>query len=258
MAGNFVTAKKNLGQHFLKDQNIARKIVAGLSHDKCNHVLEIGPGMGILTRFLLEIPGIDLKVIEIDAESAEYLRMNFPGLKTSVIQDDFLTADISRLFPGDFSVIGNFPYNISSQIFFRILAHRNLIPEIVCMVQKEVAQRICHGPNSRTYGILSVLLQAFYHIEYLYTVGQNVFIPPPKVQSAVIRLTRNDRMLPECDETLFFRVVKTAFNQRRKMLGNALKSVSESIPGEFSTKRAEQLSADQFILLTGMLENQTH
>jgi 16S rRNA (adenine1518-N6/adenine1519-N6)-dimethyltransferase len=256
MPGNYVTAKKKLGQHFLKDQNIARKIVAGLSSHACNHVLEIGPGMGILTRFLLEIPGIDLKVIELDAESADYMRVNFPGLKNPVIHNDFLKVDISGIFPSDFLVIGNFPYNISSQIFFRILDYRHRIPEVVCMVQKEVAERICHKPGSRTYGIMSVLLQTFYHVDYLFTVGPGVFIPPPKVQSAVIKLTRNERTNLGCDEALFFKVVKTAFNQRRKILGNALKSVSDNIPGEFSSKRAEQLSPEQFILLTCRLESE--
>jgi 16S rRNA (adenine1518-N6/adenine1519-N6)-dimethyltransferase len=255
VSGNYVTAKKSLGQHFLKDQNIARKIVAGLSSGVCNHVLEIGPGMGILTRFLMEIPGIDLKVIELDNESADYLKAVFPGMKNPVIQDDFLKTDISGLFPGDFSVIGNFPYNISSQIFFRILEYRNRIPEVVCMVQKEVAERIHHKPDSKTYGILSVLLQTFYHIEYLFTVGQSVFVPPPKVQSAVIRLIRNNRKHLGCDEALFFKVVKVAFNQRRKILSNALKSVSNVIPVEFASKRAEQLSPEQFIFLTSRIEN---
>jgi len=254
MAVNYVKAKKSLGQHFLKDRNIARKIVSGLTFKESSQVLEIGPGMGILTGFLSEIPGIDLKVIEIDPESTEYLKANFPGLGPGIVLDNFLTTDITGLFPGKFSVIGNFPYNISSQIFFKILEHHELIPEIVCMVQKEVAERICHGPGSKTYGILSVLLQAYYHIEYLFTVGENVFIPPPKVKSAVIRLTCRDRQEPGYDEVLFFKIVKTAFNQRRKMLGNALKPICDSVPEEFTTKRAEQLSVEQFLALTRKLK----
>jgi 16S rRNA (adenine1518-N6/adenine1519-N6)-dimethyltransferase len=250
-----VTAKKNLGQHFLKDQNIARKIVGALSPLQNGQILEIGPGMGILTRFLLELPGIDLKVIEIDQESVDYLELNFPLIKSSLIHADFLTTDLTRLFTGEFSVIGNFPYHISSQIFFRILAHRERIPQVVGMVQKEVAERICHGPGSRTYGILSVLLQAFYDIEYLFTVGESVFVPPPKVKSAVIRLNRHGRGYPGCEDEFFFSVVKTAFNQRRKILGNALKPLSEKIPEEYAGKRAEQLSPEQFARLTLLIKN---
>ncbi len=257
MTGNYVNAKKSLGQHFLKDQNIARKIVSALTPCHALQVLEVGPGMGILTRFLMEMPGVTLKVIEIDPESIHFLKANFPGIDPSIIQDNFLTADITGLFTGSFALIGNFPYNISSQIFFKIIGNRDWIPEVVGMVQKEVAERICHGPGSKTYGILSVLLQAFYRIEYLFTVGESVFNPPPKVKSAVIRLTRNETEHLECDEALFFRVVKTAFNQRRKMLGNSLKSLGYRVPEEFASLRAEQLSVAQFVSLTAMLGRQT-
>jgi 16S rRNA (adenine1518-N6/adenine1519-N6)-dimethyltransferase len=251
--GNFITAKKYLGQHFLKDLNIARKITEALHTEKYSGILEIGPGMGVLTDFLVKIPGINLRVIEIDRESVAFLKKKYPGESTFIIEGDFLTADLTDLFPGPFAVIGNFPYFISSQIFFRILEYRDLIPEVVGMIQKEVAERICHGPGSRTYGILSVLLQAYYDAEYLFTVGENVFIPPPKVKSAVIRLTRNERTALDCDEEFFIRVVKTAFNQRRKMLSNALKPLGLKVPGEFSLKRAEELSVEDFIRLTAML-----
>ena len=250
----YVRAKKNLGQHFLKDQNIARKIVGSLRQEANPRILEIGPGMGVLTRYLLEIPGIDLRVVEIDPESVIYLRSHFPGISDRVVEGDFLKIPLQGLFPAPFSVIGNFPYNISSQIFFRILEHRDLAGEVVGMVQKEVAERISAPPGNRTYGIMSVLLQAFYDIEYLFTVGEQVFSPPPRVKSAVIRLRRNDRPSLACDEKLFFTVVKSAFNQRRKMLGNALKALGVKVPEEFAAKRAEQLSTMEFELLTRQLE----
>jgi 16S rRNA (adenine1518-N6/adenine1519-N6)-dimethyltransferase len=252
---NYVTAKKHLGQHFLKDQNIARKITDALTIDKCHQVLEIGPGMGILTGFLLEKPGISLKIIEIDPESTEFLTNKYSDREPFIIQGDFLTTDLARLFQGSFAIIGNFPYNISSQIFFKIIENRDQVTEVVGMVQKEVAERICHGPGSKTYGILSVILQAFFDIEYLFTVGENVFIPPPKVKSAVIRMRRNEREILDCNERLFFIVVKTAFNQRRKMLSNALKPLGKKIPDEFAMKRAEQLSVEEFLMLTGKMEN---
>ncbi|HNU76916.1 MAG: 16S rRNA (adenine(1518)-N(6)/adenine(1519)-N(6))-dimethyltransferase RsmA [Prolixibacteraceae bacterium] len=250
---NQIRAKKSLGQHFLKDQNIARKIVGSLQADGCTGVLEIGPGTGVLTRFLLEKPGITLRVIEIDREASRYLRDHFPLPDPDLVEGDFLAISLKDLFPGPFAVIGNFPYNISSQIFFKILEYRNQIPEVVGMVQKEVAERISSPPGNKTYGILSVLLQAYYRIDYLFTVGEQVFSPPPKVKSAVIRLVRNERKRLACDEELFFRVVKTAFNQRRKMLSNALGSLSGNVPDEFAGKRAEQLSADEFELITRCL-----
>jgi 16S rRNA (adenine1518-N6/adenine1519-N6)-dimethyltransferase len=253
--GNYVTAKKHLGQHFLKDQNIARKITDALSIDTCRQVIEIGPGMGVLTRFLLEKPYIQLKIIEIDPESTEFLTKKYSDREPFIILGDFLTTDLSMIFQGSFSIIGNFPYNISSQIFFRIIDSRDQVTEVVGMVQKEVAERICHGPGSRIYGILSVLLQAFFTIEYLFTVGESVFIPPPKVKSAVVRLKRNERENLGCNEKLFFAVVKAAFNQRRKMLSNSLKSFESKIPEEYAMKRAEQLSVEEFIDLTVKIEN---
>ena len=246
--------KKKLGQHFLKDQNIARKIVDSLGATESN-VLEVGPGMGVLTRFLLERTELVVHVIEIDRESVEYLNKNFPELKDRIYSKDFLKVDFSQYFESSFSIIGNFPYNISSQIFFRVLEFRNRIPEVVGMVQKEVAERISAGHGNKTYGILSVLLQAFYHIEYLFTVSEQVFIPPPKVKSAVIKLVRNTRSDLPCSEKLFFKVVKAAFNQRRKMLRNSLKEICTELPGEFAEKRPEQLSVENYIELTCAIEN---
>jgi 16S rRNA (adenine1518-N6/adenine1519-N6)-dimethyltransferase len=247
----YVKAKKKLGQHFLKDQNIARKIVSSLMAENVDCVLEIGPGMGVLTRYLLDNQSYTTYVIEIDNESVEYLENNFPELGNRIIADDFLKLNVSKLFKSPFAVIGNFPYNISSQIFFKILEHKNQIPEVVGMIQKEVAERIAAPPGSKTYGIMSVLLQAFYHIELLFKVSENVFVPPPKVKSAVIRLTRNSTTTLECDEQLFYTVVKTAFNQRRKTLHNSLKKlILSSQPNEILQKRPEQLSVDQFVALT--------
>jgi 16S rRNA (adenine1518-N6/adenine1519-N6)-dimethyltransferase len=251
---NIVRPKKNLGQHFLKDQNIARKIVDSMGTTTTN-VLEVGPGMGVLTRFLLERPELQTHVIEIDKESVEYLQQHFPELNGRIYSEDFLKVDFSRYFEGRFTIIGNFPYNISSQIFFRVLAFRNRIPEVVGMVQKEVAERISAPHGSKTYGILSVLLQTFYTIEYLFTVSEQVFIPPPKVKSAVIRLVRNGRNELPCGEELFFRVVKTSFNQRRKMLRNSLKEICSELPAAFAEKRPEQLSVDDYIGLTCTIEN---
>jgi 16S rRNA (adenine1518-N6/adenine1519-N6)-dimethyltransferase len=251
---NIVKPKKNLGQHFLKDQNIARKIVDNLG-STATDVLEVGPGMGVLTQYLLQRPDLKVHVVEIDHESVQYLHHNFPELSQNIFHKDFLKFDITSLFPGDFSIIGNFPYNISSQIFFRVLEFRQHIPEVVGMVQKEVAERISAGPGSKTYGILSVLLQAFYDIEYLFTVSEQVFVPPPKVKSAVIKLVRNHVSELACNETLFFKVVKTAFNQRRKMLRNSLKGISESILPAFAEKRPEQLSVADFVKLTSAIEN---
>ena len=248
---SFVKPKKNLGQHFLTDQNIARKIVDSLS-SQVTDVLEIGPGMGVLTQYLLQRPELNLKVIEIDRESVAYLQQNFPQLE--IWSGDFLKTDISSCFSAKFSIIGNFPYNISSQIFFRVLKFHDRVHEVVGMVQKEVADRIAAPPGNKTYGILSVLLQTFYNIEFLFPVSEKVFVPAPKVKSAVIRMKRNDRENLPCDEKLFFKVVKTAFNQRRKMLRNSLKEFGEKPPSEFAKKRPEQLSVNDYILLTTAIE----
>jgi 16S rRNA (adenine1518-N6/adenine1519-N6)-dimethyltransferase len=249
---NFVRPKKKLGQHFLKDRNIARKIVDSLGATVPD-VLEVGPGTGVLTAFLLHRPGFNLQLVEIDAESVEYLQNHFPELDGKIHSRDFLKWDAAEL-PDVFSIIGNFPYNISSQIFFRILAWRNRVPEVVCMVQKEVAERLSAPPGSKTYGILSVLLGAFYSIEYLFTVSEQVFIPPPKVKSAVIRLRRNPLEKLPCNEKLFFRIVKAAFNKRRKMLRNSLSELELEIPEQFAEKRPEQLSVADFIRLTILVE----
>lgn len=270
-----VRAKKALGQHFLTDQSIAKSIVAALqslSADVENgeqmKVLEIGPGMGVLSQYLLGRKDIDLKMIEIDSESVEYLERHFPEARGRVIYGDFLKLDIDSILPGEFHVIGNFPYNISSQIFFRILDYKNRIPQTVCMIQKEVAERIAEKPGSKTYGILSVLLQAWYDIEYLFTVGSGAFAPPPKVQSAVIRLKRNSRTSLDCDENAFKNIVKTAFGQRRKTLRNSLKPViaakasregwddaqlASFVSDSIFELRPERLGVEDFVKLTNML-----
>jgi 16S rRNA (adenine1518-N6/adenine1519-N6)-dimethyltransferase len=248
-----VHAKKFLGQHFLKDENIARQIADSLTATT-PHVLEIGPGMGVLTKYLYNKEGLDFHAIEIDRESVAYLHEHYPTLH--VIEGDFLALDLSTLFSEPFAVIGNFPYNISSQILFKVFDNRNCIPEVVGMFQKEVAERVAAKPGSKTYGILSVLLSAFYNIEYLFTVHENVFNPPPKVKSAVIRLRRNNVTSLECDETLFVKVVKIGFNQRRKTLRNALKQLSlplDAVPVQLLSLRAEQLSVNDFIALTKSL-----
>jgi 16S rRNA (adenine1518-N6/adenine1519-N6)-dimethyltransferase len=247
-----VRAKKRLGQHFLKDQNIARKIVDSLS-GKVENVLEIGAGMGVLTQFLLEKDHYNVSVVEIDEESVLYLQKHFPKVKEKIIEKDFLKLDIATLFPYPLAVIGNFPYNISSQILFKVLEHKNQIPEVVGMFQKEVALRLASAPGNKDYGILSVLLQAFYDIEYLFTVEADVFNPPPKVKSAVIRLKRNTLSQLNCDEHAFKRLVKTAFNQRRKTLRNSLKPLlfTDKFTQEtIFNKRPEQLSVDEFVYLT--------
>lgn len=252
----YVRAKKNLGQHFLKDLNIAKKIVAGLKADNVSKVLEIGPGMGVLTQYLLQKDAFETLVVEIDTESVAYLKENYPNLSDRIIGEDFLKYDLSKIFNESFAVIGNFPYNISSQIFFKILEHRDQVPEVVGMIQKEVAERMSAVPGNKTYGILSVLMQAFYDIEYLFTVSEKVFDPPPKVKSAVIRMTRNTTSDLECDEKLFFRVVKTGFNQRRKTLRNSLKSIlgEHKLEDELMAKRPEQLSIEQFVYLTNKIQ----
>jgi len=249
-----VRPKKHLGQHFLTDQNIARKIVAQLQGDH-QYLLEIGPGTGVLTAFLSEQFPDNLHLIEVDTESVEYLKTRFPQLEGRILEADFLKVSEELVFFPEMSVIGNFPYNIGSQIFFRILEQRNKVKEVVCMIQKEVAERLASPPGNKTYGILSVLLQAFYEIEYCFTVNEQVFFPPPKVKSAVIRLRRNMRETLGCDEMLFQQVVKKAFNQRRKTLRNGLRDMlNDNIIGlEIFNKRAEQLGLNEFVLITNMI-----
>jgi 16S rRNA (adenine1518-N6/adenine1519-N6)-dimethyltransferase len=250
-----VRAKKFLGQHFLTDESIARRIVESLD-PASRHVLEIGPGMGVLTKYLIEREDTDFHVVEIDRESVAYLHDHYPTL--DVIEGDFLKFDLTTLFQERFAIIGNFPYNISSQILFKVFDNRNSVSEVVGMFQKEVAERVAAGPGSKTYGILSVLLSAFYKIEYLFTVSENVFNPPPKVKSAVIRLTRNDVESLDCDEKLFVQVVKAGFNQRRKTLRNALRQLNmplDEVPEEMLGKRAEQLATDDFITITKAIES---
>lgn len=248
-----VKAKKHLGQHFLKDESIAKDIADTLSLQGYDKVLEIGPGMGVLTKYLLE-KETDTYVIEIDTESVEYLNANYPKLHGKIISQDFLRYNISEVFGSSpFAIIGNFPYNISTQIVFRALELRKQIPEFAGMFQKEVAERICEKKGSKAYGILSVLVQAFYEAEYLFTVPEHVFNPPPKVKSGVLRLRRKENFHLSVDEKLFFTVVKTAFNQRRKTLRNSLKTYNLSdILKEDSIfdLRPEQLSVEQFIELT--------
>ena len=280
---DLVRPKKALGQHFLTDLSVAQKIADALVVDSVGGavpesgtvtigniaaampVLEIGPGMGVLSQYLLGREDIDLRMIEIDRESVDYLLTHFPKAPGRVIEGDFLKMDIKYFFPGTFAVIGNFPYNISSQIFFRIIDHKDSIPQVVCMIQKEVAERIAEQPGSKTYGILSVLLQAWYDIEYLFTVGEGAFNPPPKVKSAVIRLRRNSRTELGCDEKLFKTIVKTGFNQRRKTLRNSLKPLiadkaareawtpeqsAEFLSNPVFELRPERLSVEDFIALT--------
>ena len=263
-----VHAKKFLGQHFLTDLNVARKIAETVGKGQndtvqgTNHkvpVLEIGPGMGVLTQFLLQNPDIQLTAIEIDRESVAYLHEWYPEL--NLVEGDFLKIDLNKLFPeGEFCVIGNYPYNISSQIFFKVLEYKNRIPVCSGMIQKEVAERLASKPGKKAYGILSVLLQAYYDIEYLFTVDENVFNPPPKVKSAVIRMTRNKRRRLECDEALFKTVVKTAFNQRRKQMRNSLQQLigkgNSVLEEDIFTKRPEQLTVEQFVELTKLIENE--
>src|SRR5574344_2344968 len=249
-----VRAKKHLGQHFLKDLSIAQRIADSLPEGCVLPVLEIGPGMGVLSQFLLQNHQITFKAVEIDRESVDYLHVKFPEM--DVIEGDFLKMDIAPLFDGKpFAIIGNFPYNISSQIFFRVLENRDRIPYVVGMIQKEVAERIAAPHGNKTYGITSVLLQSFYTIEYLFTVNEHVFDPPPKVKSAVIRLSRNNVQKLNCNETLFVRTVKTAFNQRRKTLRNSLKPLLNGLPTPepIFNLRPEQLSVSDFIFLTNLL-----
>ncbi|MDP4202554.1 MAG: 16S rRNA (adenine(1518)-N(6)/adenine(1519)-N(6))-dimethyltransferase RsmA [Bacteroidota bacterium] len=248
---NYVKAKKHLGQHFLKDLSIAQRIASSISPENPTNVLEIGPGTGVLTQFLLQNPLIQLTAIEIDSESVVYLQEHFPQL--SLIEGDFLNYDIDSLFGGEpFCIIGNFPYNISSQIFFKALEYKDRIPVIAGMLQKEVAERLASPPGNKSYGILSVFLQAYYDIEYLFTVSEHVFDPPPKVKSGVIRLKRNKVEKLDCDEKLFIAVVKAGFNQRRKTLRNALRNLHNNPQATHPLleKRAEQLDVASFVELT--------
>ena len=255
-----VRAKKHLGQHFLKDEIIAEKIVTSLiNQTKYNIVLEVGPGMGVLTKYLIAISKFETYVIDIDRDSIAYLKNHFPFLNNKIIEGDFLKLDLSTLFNNQpFAVIGNFPYNISTEILFKILDHKNQVPEIVGMFQKEVAERIASKPKNKTYGITSVLLQAYYSIEYLFTVNEDVFNPPPRIKSAVIRLIRNNVQHLDCNEKLFKQVVKAGFNQRRKTLRNSIKAFklkAAFLDHKYLTQRAEELSIADFVALTNMIEN---
>lgn len=269
-----VRPKKQLGQHFLTDQDVARRIADTVDACPARPILEVGPGMGVLTQYLLP-KGRPVKVVEIDTESVAYLKENMPQLGENILGDDFLRMPLDQVFGGQpFVLTGNYPYNISSQIFFRMLEYRDLIPCCTGMIQREVAQRMAAGPGSRTYGILSVLLQAWYSVEYLFTVDEHVFCPPPKVKSAVIRLTRNEVSSLPCNEVLFRRVVKTTFNQRRKTLRNNIRPLlaqidneqrekglqpkdhTEWLAQELFQKRPEQLSVQDFIALTLSLQQE--
>ena len=258
-----VKPKKNLGQHFLTDLDIARRIADTVDACPDIPVLEIGPGMGVLTQYLVEKPR-EVKAVEIDSESVAYLYEKFPKLRENILGEDFLLMDLTQVFGGkQFVLTGNYPYDISSQIFFKMLDYKNLIPCCTGMIQREVAFRMAAAPGSKTYGILSVLMQAWYDVEYLFTVDENVFNPPPKVKSAVIRMTRNEVTDIGCDERLFKRVVKTVFNQRRKMLRVSLRqifNVAKPTDGfyeqDIMTKRPEQLSIAQFVDLTNMVAEQ--
>ena len=256
---SLVRAKKHLGQHFLTDKNIAQKIVNSLqSAQLYNQVLEVGPGMGVLSDFLLEKSEYQTYLIDIDTESFLFLQKKYPHLGDKLINDDFLNLDFKSVFPSSFAIIGNFPYNISSQILFKILDNHNQVPEVVGMFQKEVAERIVAKPGNKQYGILSVFLQAYYKCEYLFTVKAGVFNPPPKVLSAVIRLSRNEVMKLDCNEKLFWQVVKAGFNQRRKTLSNALQTIigkENQDEQKVWTLRAEQLSVADFVSLTQTISN---
>lgn len=270
-----VKPKKFLGQHFLKDLSIAKDIADTVDYCPNLPILEVGPGMGVMTQFLISKERL-VKVVEIDYESVEYLRRHFPQLEENIIEDDFLKMHLENTFNGQsFILTGNYPYNISSQIFFKMLDYKDLIPCCTGMIQKEVAERIAAGPGSKTYGILSVLIQAWYNVEYLFTVHENVFNPPPKVKSAVIRMSRNETTDLGCDERLFKQVVKTTFNQRRKTLRNSIRPVladadnkleqqgntpkghSKFLAHEIFNKRPEQLSVTEFIALTKAVEEET-
>lgn len=255
MKRDSVKAKKHLGQHFLKDMSVAERIADTLQFKGYTDVLEIGPGTGNLTQFLLKKPNIHLKVAEIDRESVAYLKEFYPTLAPNIIEGDFLKKDLSEDFPDQFALTGNYPYNISSQILFRALEYKDKIPEITGMFQKEVAERVASGPGSKIYGVISVLLQAFYDAEYLFTVDEHVFNPPPKVKSGVIRLTRKENQDLGCEYKKFRQVVKAGFGQRRKTLRNGLKPFlpKDKEPHPYLSQRAEQLSVDQFVELTNWI-----
>lgn len=251
-----VKAKKHLGQHFLRDESVARQIVEGLTSTEIP-IIEIGPGTGVLTKYLVDKP--DFYAAEVDTESVEFLRDKYPQLSGKLLEGDVIKMNLKHYFDDKFAIIGNLPYNISSQIFFKVLENKDQVEEVVCMIQKEVAERIAEPPGTKTYGILSVLLQAYYDIEYLFTVHEHVFDPPPRVKSAVIRLKRNKVDHIDCDEKAFFRVVKMAFGQRRKTLRNSLKGMIagriEIAEQEIFNLRPERLSVEDFVGLTKLLEN---
>jgi len=252
-----VKAKKHLGQHFLKDEDIAKRIVDSVLQNNNLPLLEIGPGTGVLTKHLIDRK--DFYAIDVDRESIEFLKKNYPAYESKIISGDFLRIDVNQLFASKFSIIGNFPYNISTQIMFAVLDNKDKVETVVGMFQKEVAERIAIKPGTKAYGILSVLLQAFYDIEYLFTVEPGSFTPPPKVRSAVIRLKRNKTEKLDCDEKLFKSIVKMAFNQRRKMIRNSLKSLVKDealFSHPYFTNRPERLSVADFVELTKMIENQ--
>ena len=251
-----VTAKKRLGQHFLIDLSIAGRIADTVDVCPGIPILEVGPGMGVLTQYLLKRQDLNVIAVDIDRESIDYLHRNYMPHASQIVYGDFLKMNIDELFSGEaFNIIGNLPYNISSQIFFKVIENRDRIPQVVSMIQKEVAERIASKHGTKAYGILSVFLQCYYDIEYLFTVHENVFNPPPKVKSAVIRLKRNSRTSLPCNEKFFFTVVKTGFNQRRKTLRNSLKSLlPEGFDSPFMALRPEQLSVEDFIELTTQLE----
>jgi 16S rRNA (adenine1518-N6/adenine1519-N6)-dimethyltransferase len=252
-----VRPKKQLGQHFLKDLGVAQDIADTVDACPGIPILEVGPGMGVLTQYLLE-KGREVKVVELDGESVDYLRMHFPALDGRILAEDFLKLRLEEVFDGPFVLTGNYPYNISSQIFFKMLDYKDRIPCCTGMIQKEVAERIAAGPGSKTYGILSVLIQAWYSVEYLFTVHEHVFNPPPKVKSAVIRMTRNEVTELGCNEVLFKQIVKTTFNQRRKQLRNSIQTIlpkdNPLSADPIFNKRPEQLSVAEFIELTNRVE----
>lgn len=252
-----VRPKKQLGQHFLKDLGVAQDIADTVDACPGIPILEVGPGMGVLTQYLLE-KGREVKVVELDGESVDYLRMHFPALDGRILAEDFLKLRLEEVFDGPFVLTGNYPYNISSQIFFKMLDYKDRIPCCTGMIQKEVAERIAAGPGSKTYGILSVLIQAWYSVEYLFTVHEHVFNPPPKVKSAVIRMTRNEVTSLGCNEMLFKQIVKTTFNQRRKQLRNSIQTIlpkdNPLSADPIFNKRPEQLSVAEFVELTNRVE----
>jgi 16S rRNA (adenine1518-N6/adenine1519-N6)-dimethyltransferase len=252
-----VRPKKQLGQHFLKDLGVAQDIADTVDACPGIPILEVGPGMGVLTQYLLG-KGREVKVVELDGESVDYLRMHFPALDGRILAEDFLKLRLEEVFDGPFVLTGNYPYNISSQIFFKMLDYKDRIPCCTGMIQKEVAERIAAGPGSKTYGILSVLIQAWYSVEYLFTVHEHVFNPPPKVKSAVIRMTRNEVTELGCNEVLFKQIVKTTFNQRRKQLRNSIQTIlpkdNPLSADPIFNKRPEQLSVAEFVELTNRVE----